>query len=61
MTQKQANDLMAERFEELLKGESENLTEKTLASECALKIFITLTNAGAFDGGNVNAGGGMLN
>lgn len=61
MTQKQANDLMVERFEELLNSESNNLTEKTQASECALKIFITLTNAGAFDGGNVNIQGGMMN
>ncbi len=64
MTQKEANAVMVERFEQLIADaqETDSVEEHIRITDCAHKLFITLTNAGAFEGESIDlAGNGIKN
>lgn len=63
MTKHEADKMLTERFEQLNEQaeKTENGTELSLLCDSAHKIYITLCNAGAFEGISGKGSGGMLN
>lgn len=55
MTKNQADKLMVERFEEIASraAKAEDNSELIDLTDCMHKLYITLVNSGAFEGGTV--------